>query len=408
MAQRFYRSPQSQTYAGDLSSFNAETPQADTPSPYTPAPAPSGGNQGGWGLPQGGGGGYTGGSAAAGGFVKPQQSQVMPAKDLSNIQNDWAAFRGGLGNVSDQQYRTNLPQYVDQFNQQYGYNAHATGRPGDYDTMDIGNGQIVDTQSASGQAIWNPEYGGGFSDPSQQQYGNYLNQFLGQLGGQSAKYQDPNWQARLDQANQATDRLIAYLQQRATQLQGPAYTGAEQEILRTQALDPIERDRQAQNQRVMQNLSARGLDPNSGIAQALMNDTNNVYNQQRASAQNELAYKQINEQRSRQQEAQQLLGLIPQAQRAGAQGDLGFLQQLDYAANAPYQTGMGAANALYQMPRTAMSDALTALGAGGSNPNDIFNMAMQMYGAQNQQQAQTLPWYEQMGALLPYLTGAHS
>lgn len=129
-------------------------------------------------------------------------------------------------------------------------------------------------------------------------------------------------------------RLMDYLAQRTTELQEPAYTGTEAEVLRTQALDPIERDRQAARQRALQNIGARGFDPTSGIAQELLNQVDRGFDEQRAGAQGNLAYRQITEERSRQQEAQELLaaqrGLadtLAQGKRGRQQEAQGLLEQ---------------------------------------------------------------------------------
>ena len=259
-----------------------------------------------------------------------------------------------------------------------------------------------------GTPVWIPQGWGQngpqasqFSDPSTAALEQYLQRYLGELDQQRGAFgaQRPGFEARQREAQAATERLIAFMTQRAQQLQGPAYTGAEQEVFRTQALEPIERDRQASKQRALQNIGARGFDPSSGIAQELLGSVDRGADQFRAQAQNQLAYRQIAEQRSRQQEAQALLAAIPQTQRAATQGDLAFIQALDAAMNNYRNQGLGLATQNQQLPSLALRDALAAMGMA---PNIGGAVSDQMQYA-NQQQGQNAQWWNTIGSLLPYL-----
>lgn len=246
-----------------------------------------------------------------------------------------------------------------------------------------------------------------FSDPASRQLEAYLTAQMGRLESQRSAQEQANvgFRQRQGEAQASADRLTKFLQERAGRLQGPAYTGTEQEILRTQQLDPMERDRQAARQRAMHNISARGFEPESGIAQELLNQVDRGFDEQRAQAQGQLGYRQIMEQRSREQEAQALLAQIPQLQRAGASGDLDFLQALDAAVNRPSEAQMPLSMLQYQIPQQALQQALAAMGMGPSQ-NDLFNQAMGLYGVQQQQRNQGLDWYQTLGAALPYLLGS--
>lgn len=252
-------------------------------------------------------------------------------------------------------------------------------------------------------------YGSQFSDPATQQLEAYLMAQMQALAGQRQQQEVAQgaFKQRQAQAQEATDRLTKFMQERAARLQGPAYTGTEQEILRTQALDPLERDRQAAKQRALQNIGARGMDPTSGIAQELLNQVDRAFDQQRATTQGEIGYRQVQEQRSREQEAQSLLGYIPQAQRAANAGDLEFLQALDAAVNRPAEAQLPLSSMLYQLPRNALQDALAAMGMGGTAPtsNDLFNQAMSLYQTQQQQRGQSAQRYGAIFQALPYLLG---
>lgn len=165
------------------------------------------------------------------------------------------------------------------------------------------------------------------------------------------------------QAQAARARLEQYGNERVAKLQGPAYTGTEQEVIRTQFLDPIERDRQATQKRALDNIGSRGFDPTSGIAQSLIRDVDRGYDEQRSQAQGDIAYRQIQEQRSREQEAQGLLAMLAELPQAGARGDLQMMQYLDSLITNPGMNTLAMSGQLtglpgQQMNMQAMIDAL--------------------------------------------------
>lgn len=253
-------------------------------------------------------------------------------------------------------------------------------------------------------------YGGGgsqYRDPSTQQLEGFSQQWLAELERQRTQQDQANvgFRQTQAQAQAASERLTKFMQERAQKLQGPAYTGTEAEVLRTQALDPIERDRQAARQRALHNLSARGISLESGIAQQALNDVDAGYDRTRAGSQNQLAYRTIDEQRSREQEAQQLLGMIPQVMRSGASGDLQFLQALDAAVNQPRQTGLPVSSLLYDLPNNAMQQAMAALGLG-SSPANLYNQTLGFGALQQGQRNQGVDSYAALGQMLYWLTQA--
>jgi hypothetical protein len=259
------------------------------------------------------------------------------------------------------------------------------------------------------------------------------------LDQQTALYQQQRTRAEAEEgalrerrgrARTSADEYINFAKQRAQKLQGPAYTGAEGEVLRTQALDPIEADRQATRQRAMERISARGMDPTSGIAQQLLNDVDASYDRSRAGAQNTLAYRQIEEQRSREREAQDLIASIPGAEEAVLRGDVNFIQVLNNLINQPQQgaimsagqsaalgervradeqnrrqEALAIAGMLQELPTNALQQSMAAIGQAPT-PESISNMALQLYGIGQANRNQGLSWYETLGSALPYLSGA--
>ena len=272
----------------------------------------------------------------------------------------------------------------------------STGSGGGYGSMP-GPGSIGD----QGVSDILRNYQNQFDDPSTQQLEQLIQAQLKALEEQRGRQAgvDPYFRQQIQGAQQKTAELMAFLQQRAASLQEDPYTGAEWEVLRTRALDPIEADRQAAQQRARGRIGNAGYDPTSGIAQDLLNQVDAGYDRNRAAAQNDLAYRSIAESRSREQEAQSLLGMLPEIQRAGASGDLGLIQALDAALNLPRQQALPLASLQQDLPNRAMQQAMAAMGMGPS-PNDLFQQAMQMYQVGQQNQSN---WWGSLGQMMPWL-----
>jgi hypothetical protein len=227
--------------------------------------------------------------------------------------------------------------------------------------------------------------GSQFTDPLTKQYEALLQQQtkLYQQQQQQMQMEAQRQQAVRAQTDEAVKRLLGYVDERVTKLGQPAYTDSEANIFQTRALDPLERDRTAANQRALQNIGSRGFDPSSGIAQELLLQVNRGFDQDRSATQNELAYKQIEEQRSRDQEKQKLLQYAAEAPQAAARGDLSFVQLLNDAINQPGQNAMATSNLLQQLPVQRTQLAMQALGLGGQ-PQSGLNGVLSLL--QNSQQ----------------------
>lgn len=309
---------------------------------------------------------------------------------------------------------TSLRPIVDYLNQN-GYQASIMdhrGVPSD-DKITV-NGQEYDLiyDVGSPRARWQISSGGGGTAASKSGVNGLLSSYAGQftdpltaqyeklLSSQTSLYQQQQAQMQREaaqkqavraQTDEAVKKLLAYVNQRTTQLQGPAYTGREQEILRTQMLDPIERDRTASRSRALDNIGSRGFDPSSGIAQDLLNQVDRGYDTERAGAQSELAYKQIMEERSRQQEAQQLLQYAAQLPEASARGDLSFVQYLNDMINQPGQNALATQALLADLPVQRTQLGAQILGLGGQPQSSVPNVMSLLNNAQqnrymNQQQ----------------------
>jgi hypothetical protein len=202
--------------------------------------------------------------------------------------------------------------------------------------------------------------------------------------------------ARLDElakgvADPSREALSRLLDQLVAQYQQPAYTGPEQEILRTQAIDPIESDRQMAKQRALQRISQQGYELSSGVAQKLLSDVDASFDQQRSQAQLQLAIKQLAE---RDQRGLTAVGL------AGQSAGLG--QTVRNEEQARRQEAIALMSMLQQLPTTAMQQAMAAIGMGPS-PESLMNQLINLYAVGQQGRNQSLSYYQSLGAMLPYL-----
>ena len=198
------------------------------------------------------------------------------------------------------------------------------------------------------------------------------------------------------QQNPALDKFLAFLNQRMDTLtQTPGYSPEDLALLRTQALEPIEQDRAASQQRALQRAARAGFLPTSGITQLTgapnggTETLDQTYDRMRAAAQRDLA---INAITKRNQDLQQALGIgslagiqIPQAQRAEDTTRRSELLNL--------------AQLLYNLPRQAQQDAQAVVN-GSPGSNDLFNQAIQQQQQQRLQQQQDAQKWASIGQLI--------
>lgn len=186
-------------------------------------------------------------------------------------------------------------------------------------------------------------------------------------------------------ANKQVDQLMAYLQERFTSLQGPGYTGAENEVIRTQALDPMEQDRSAAKKRVIDRLAARGLTPDSGIYQQALLEVDKAFDAMRGETQGALASNELARREDRAQRAEVIGGQlvdIPEARSREQLDVFSALEQLSQTMrseeDARSRESLGYAGVLSDLGPQRMQLALQAMGAGGSPEslgNSLFNIA---------------------------------
>lgn len=110
--------------------------------------------------------------------------------------------------------------------------------------------------------------------------------------------------------------LEAALKNIAAQFGQGGYTNAQQEILNTQALEPIDQLRFARRQQVLANLSQRGIDPNSGVGRSMLQDVDRQFDQAKIQQRRSLANQAVNEQQARLLQSIQLLSQLAGGENA--------------------------------------------------------------------------------------------
>lgn len=192
--------------------------------------------------------------------------------------------------------------------------------------------------------------------------------------------------AQLSQAEPAYKQLLDYLQTRFTDLQGPGYTGAENEVIRTGALDPIETDRAAAKKRVIERLAARGLSPNDGIFHDALLQVDNAFDAMRGTTQTVLTTNDLNRREDRASRAEMIGGQlvdIPELRKREQLDVFSAIEMLSAAArgenDARSREAIGYGGALADLAPQRLQLAMQAAGMGGS-PESLLNGLLQMAG----------------------------
>lgn len=196
------------------------------------------------------------------------------------------------------------------------------------------------------------------------------------------------------QANPALDQLNQFLSKRFTELsESPGYSPEDLALIRTQMLEPIERDRAAGRKRVEERTAARGFLPSSGLhEQDLQEFVDRPAMEARTAAQRDLAINAINQRRGDLNQALNLgkvAGIeIPGLQRAEDQGRRAEALNLS--------------SLLYDLPARAQQQAMSVI-SGSPGPQDLFSQAIALQQQQQQQQAMNAQKWAQIGQLIAEL-----
>lgn len=259
-------------------------------------------------------------------------------------------------------------------------------------TMDGGKRwQWIPAGGASGSGTGGQGLGGQlpgtqYSDP----YSKFLEQILqSRIAQLQQPLNDPNRAAyeaalknragALGEAEPAYQQLLGFLQQRFQDLKGPGYTGAENETIRTGALDPIESDRTAAKKRMTDQLAARGINPQSGVFQEAMLKIDNAFDAIRGTTQTTLTTTDLARREDRAQRAEGLgaqLVDIPQMRSREQLDVFQALELLSAAARGEDESrareAISYSGALADLGPQRMQLAMQAAGMGGS-PESMLN-----------------------------------
>ena len=231
----------------------------------------------------------------------------------------------------------------------------------------------VDVTIDSGKGGWSfrPDSGGGGAQPAFQ--GAQGSQNPGGTYSATNPFDDPATKNYIDFLNSRIQQLLQpynnpdagplqeWMRKYFAQLQGPTYTPAQQGTIQTQALDPIEQQRQAELKNVAYVMASRGITPGSGPYLQAERDINLKYDQIRAQIQGGLAVNEIN------------LGRQNQAQAANVGGQLAqFTQGLFGSQEARANQALGLAQEIPNLAQQRIAQAVNLLQGSNVNPAQLL------------------------------------
>lgn len=196
-----------------------------------------------------------------------------------------------------------------------------------------------------------------FSDPATQQYEQMINQMMGRL---NTPTQAPDYQSSID-------ALKSYM----AQLNGPAYTPQQTDLMQTQALDPLASQRDSARQQIIQHFATMGVPSSSGIVQSALLNSDQNFEKLRTQTQAGFATNAIGMQKQQQAQAAGLAPQIAALEQANqTQNENRQMQAVNLGGIVP-QTAwqrLTGANSLVQPINTA-SLLQQLIGANTSNSN---------------------------------------
>ncbi|MGE0445583.1 MAG: hypothetical protein AB7P99_10165 [Vicinamibacterales bacterium] len=172
--------------------------------------------------------------------------------------------------------------------------------------------------------------------------------------------------ASLQGQNAEMQRLMGFLNTQFEKMaNSDGFTPEELAMLRTQALEPINAQRDTAQQRVLERAGLRGILPGSGVVQSEAANTDRAFAAMQGAAQRDIGLQNINR---RDQNLQNALNL---GQLAVALPDQRNAQALNIA------------QMLYQVPRNALQDALMVVNS--ANPSAAIGPMISLFGQQQNQ-----------------------
>lgn len=379
----------------------------------------------------------TWGGTSGGGYVPPwDPSQPMP--QLTGGQEWFRSIASGYGNtVTPDSLRAMLPVLNAQGyrvqNQERGdlrprlfgpdgltYDLGQWGQPWDW----IARGNTGGEYGGTGGGM-----GGMFDNPLLQQFINFGQQGMDQL------MQPQSIHPVLQQALDALTGLMGYSDPGYAQFQGiankrlaeldkPAYTDAQRDLITTNFSEPVEAQRTARKQQALERAGARGMAPSSGLLEMDTRDIDKSFDSILGTGRRQLAVDEIAANEARQQEAVsigQLLASLSgkdlpvKLSAAGQMGNIGGNLQNE-GTNRLIQA-LGISQQMAQLPGQQLQHALAALGGLNNTPvpqadpttaliTSLLALATGGTNAGNQAAGQDQAFWASLFQALPGLFGA--
>lgn len=286
------------------------------------------------------------------------------------------------------------------------------------DKIRLPNGQTIDAVLSAGAGgrgyglNYDNPMGNYFSDPLLQSYLNFGQGAVDKLtGGQQI---NPVLQQAIDALTKMSTQgaphmdmsylqpLQAAVQKRQAQIDQPGYSPSQLDLMRTQVTDPIEAQRDAARQQVIQHFSAQGFAPDSGVVQQALLDSDRAFSQMRTTGERNLGAQEIAQDEARKQEAVQMNQILAQLGLSGSQADLqGQISGRGQNMGAAGQLA-GIGQGLQDEP---FRNLMAAMGIEGNMAQLPFQANANAIGSMNAINGQNVPQDQGMGQLISLLMG---
>ena len=377
----------------------------------------------------------------SGGTYQPPQTETfqLPEQNApSPYQNDWN-YRGGTYDTQNPSpYVFNQNAFENAFRQATGGKSgtlsewqssifpslqqmfpdiQSFGSKGD--KIRLPNGQVIDAVIAAGAGgrgyglNYDNPMGSYFSDPLLQGYLDFGQGAIDRLMQPQAI--NPTLQKAIDTLTGLSNApapsidlgsILAPLREAVTkrqaQIDQPGYSGQQLDLMRTQITDPLEAQRAAAKQQVIQRMASRGIHPGSGILEQALLDVDKAFSQMRTTGERDLGEKVMAQDEARKKEAVQIADMLSALDLSGNQANLsaasaGRGQNLSAAGQL---AGIG--SQLQTEPIQALMSAMGIYGNMAQMPFQSMAAAQSAMGSVNQQ---PVPQYDSMAPIIQLLMG---
>ena len=199
----------------------------------------------------------------------------------------------------------------------------------------------------------------------------------------------------LNKPNPQLTQLMDFLNKQFAELSAnPGYSPEELALQRTQSFEPLEAYRHASKQRATERAGARGMLPTSGLHELDLRDIDMSADRNRSALDRDLAIRGMDERK----------------------GDLARALQMAQSAfeipvadeRARFGDQLTRSSMLYELPRNALRDSLSVLGAT-PGPESLFNQSVQLQQMQQQRdflnQQRNAQMFNSIGSIIPSIMG---